>query len=154
MCLLDGRFAHTYQVRIFYCVNNVFIDDTAFCSLCHQNHVIAFHETDETQNTVRTNFLNAKKNRYEYKHIVTEYKGDFICTSLTLHCPSVPTKPRIPLASYSLGYSWIFSSVRWVRSISRQRNFVSRSLLPTSNKRCVQRTTINSNENVNNDSKN
>lgn len=138
VCLLHRRLAHTDHNRIFDCINYVLVDNTTFCSFGHQNHVIALHETNETQHAIRTNFLECKKKEEEEENDKNRNAISYRCfknKARTLHCPNVPTKFRMPLASYSLGYSWNFSSVRWVRSISRQRNFVSRSLLPTNNKR-------------------
>lgn len=136
MSLLHWWLTHSNHNGVFDGINYVFANYTTFCAFCHQNHVIAFHKTNKSQHTICTNFLNIPKivNYWNRIHFA-------LCSLLhnkvilTLHWPKVPTSNRIPLASYSLGYSWNFRSVRAVRSMSKHRNFVSRSLLPTNNKR-------------------
>lgn len=57
MRLFHSRLTNTNHHSIFDGVNDVFIDYAAFGAFCHQNHVIALHETYEAQHTVCTDFL-------------------------------------------------------------------------------------------------
>lgn len=43
--------------RIFNCVNYVLANDPAFRALGDKNHVIAFHETNEAEQAIGTDFL-------------------------------------------------------------------------------------------------
>lgn len=58
MRLLDGRFAHAYHYSVFDCIDQMFSNHGAFCTLGYQNHVVTFHEANEAEHTVRADFLH------------------------------------------------------------------------------------------------
>lgn len=55
--------AHTNHHRVFDRVNDVHSNYRRFRAGRHQNEIITFHETDETQHTIRTDFLYTEENR-------------------------------------------------------------------------------------------
>lgn len=61
VCLLNRRFAHSYHYGVFDRVNYMLSNDAAFRALRDQNHVITFHEPNESQHSIGADFLFRKK---------------------------------------------------------------------------------------------
>lgn len=74
VCLLYCRFTHSNQNSVLDCVYDMFADYAAFCTFRDQNHVITFHKSNETQNSISADFLFRKMNIYSDFIAIVRFK--------------------------------------------------------------------------------